>query len=128
MLDPQRWDLDTWAEVVEKAGDAEAKANLQPSSYIREIDSRCPKGHRPLFKKDKKDTQRKHRDEAFKDRKKAKSHTPSTTNQLQTQDLKKRDRGRGARKPSGYQSQRHQGSDEAKEQDQGPEPRWVLHL
>ena len=78
--------------MVEKAGDAKAKANLQPLSYVWEIDARSPKGHRPSSKKDKEDTQWEHRDEAPKD--KAKSQTPATTNQPQTQDSKKRHGGR----------------------------------
>ncbi len=41
-----------WEEVVEKAGDVEAKANLQPPFNIREIDSRCPKSYCLLAKKD----------------------------------------------------------------------------
>ncbi len=55
-LDYQRRDLDAWEEVVEKASDVEAKANLQPPFYVREINSKCPKSHRPLAKKDKKNT------------------------------------------------------------------------
>ena len=55
-LDHQGRDLDLWEEVVEKAGDAEVKANLQPLSYVWEIDARSPKGYRPLSKKDKEDT------------------------------------------------------------------------
>lgn len=31
-------ELDSWAEIVEKAVDAEAKAGLQPASFIKEID------------------------------------------------------------------------------------------
>ncbi len=57
-LDHQRRDLDGWEEVVEKAGDAEAKANLQPPFYIRDINVRYPKGHRSSAKKDKEDTYR----------------------------------------------------------------------
>ncbi len=40
---------------MEKAGDVKAKVNLQPSFYVREIDSRYPKGHRPSAKKDQED-------------------------------------------------------------------------
>ncbi len=36
---------------MEKAGDVEAKVNLQPPFYVRNIDARCPKGHCPLAKK-----------------------------------------------------------------------------
>ncbi len=57
-LDYRGRDLDGWEEVVEKAGDVEAKANLQPPFYVRDIDVRCPKGHRPSAKKDKEDTYR----------------------------------------------------------------------
>ncbi len=46
-LDDQRQDLDAWEEVVEKAGDVEAKANLQPPFYVRDINARYPKGHCP---------------------------------------------------------------------------------
>ncbi len=60
-----------WEEVVEKAGDAEAKANLQPPFYVREIDSRCPNGHRPSAKKE--NTYWEPRDKASKDKDKAKS-------------------------------------------------------
>ncbi len=66
--------------MVEKAGDVEAKANLQLSFYIREIDFRCPKSHRPLAKKDKEDTYREHCNEVFQDQNKAKSHTPTSAN------------------------------------------------
>ncbi len=43
---------------MEKAGDAEAKANLQPPFYVRDINARCPKGHHLSAKKDKEDTYR----------------------------------------------------------------------
>ena len=38
---------DSWKELVEKAIDAEAKANLQPPSFLREMDERCSQGNRP---------------------------------------------------------------------------------
>ncbi len=41
---------------MEKTGNIEAKANLQPPFYVRDIDVRCPKGHHLLAKKDKEDT------------------------------------------------------------------------
>ncbi len=79
---------------MEKAGDAEVKANLQPPFYIREIDSRYPKGHCPSAKKDKKDTYQEPRNEASKDKDRAKSYNSFTsTNQLQTQAPKKDKRG-----------------------------------
>ncbi len=78
---------------MEKVGDVEAKANLQPPFYVREIDSRCPKGHRPSAKKDKKDTYREFCNETFKDKDKAKSQTSSSDNQPQTQAPKKNKRG-----------------------------------
>ncbi len=69
---------------MEKAGDVEVKANLQPPFYVRDIDARCPKGHRPSSK-NKEDTYQKPQSEAFKDKDKAKSHSPSTSvNQPQT--------------------------------------------
>ncbi len=84
-LDHRGRDLDGWEEVVEKAGDAETKANLQPPFYVRDIDVRCPKGHCQLAKKDKEDTYREPQSEASKDKDKAKSYNSSTsTNQPQT--------------------------------------------
>ncbi len=71
---------------MEKAGDAEAKTNLQPSFYVRDIDAWCPKGHRPSSKKDKEDTYREPQSEASKDKDKATSHNSSTSaNQHQPQ-------------------------------------------
>ncbi len=79
---------------MEKAGDAEAKANLQPPFYVRDIDARCPKGHRPSAKKDKEDTYREPQNEASKNKDKAKSYNSSTSaNQPQTQASKKNKRG-----------------------------------
>ncbi len=93
-LDHQRRDLDVWEEVVEKAGDTKAKANLPPPFYVREIDSRYPKGYRPLTKKDKEDTYREPQNEASKDKDKAKSHSsPTSANQSETQAPKKDKRG-----------------------------------
>ncbi len=87
--------------MVKKAGDTEAKANLQPLFYIKDIDAKCPKGHRPLAKKDKEDTYRELQNEAFKDKDKAKSHSSSTSaNQLQTQAPKKHKRGRRGSHPA----------------------------
>ncbi len=40
-------ELDSWEEMIEKAVDAEAKAGLQPTSFIREMDHRCQRGNRP---------------------------------------------------------------------------------
>ncbi len=80
---------------MKKAGDAEAKANLQPPFYVRDIDARCPKGHRPSSKKDKEDTYREPQSEASKDKNKAKSHSSSTSaNQPQIQASKKDKCGR----------------------------------
>ncbi len=79
---------------MEKAGNAETKANLQSPFYIRDIDARCSKGHRPSAKKDKEDTYREPQNEASKDKDKAKSHRSSTSaNQPQTQASKKDKRG-----------------------------------
>ncbi len=71
--------------MVEKADDVGTKANLQPSFYVREIDSKYPKSHYSSAKKDKEDTYRESRDETSKDKDKAKSHNSSTSaNQRQT--------------------------------------------
>ena len=75
---------------MEKVGDAKAKANLQPPFHVREIDSKCLKGYCLSVKKDKEDVNREHHDKASKDKDKAKSHTPSSTNQPQAQASKKR--------------------------------------
>ncbi len=81
--------------MVEKAVDVEAKGNLQPSSKTREIDSRCPKGYSPLFKKNKDNAYWEHHNEvSYKDKEKAKSHNPSSTNQPETQTSKKRQKCR----------------------------------
>ncbi len=64
---------------MEKAGDVEAKANLQTLFYVRDIDVRCPKGHCPSAKKDKEDTYQEPQSEASKDKDKAKSHNSSTS-------------------------------------------------
>ncbi len=81
---------------MEKAGNIEAKADLQLSFYIREIDSRCPRDHYPSAKKNKEDTYwDPHNKVSNKDKNKAKSHNSSSSaNQLQTQALKKKKRGR----------------------------------
>ncbi len=68
---------------MEKAGDAEAKANLQPPFYVREIDTRCPKGHRPSSM-NKEDTYQEPQSEASKNKDKAKSHNSTSANQPQT--------------------------------------------
>ncbi len=71
--------------MVEKEDDVEVKANLQPPFYVREIDSRYPKDHRPLAKKDKEDIYWEPRDEASnKNKDKAKSYNSSSANQPQT--------------------------------------------
>ncbi len=81
--------------MVEKVGDIKAKANLQPTFYVKEIDSRCPKGHRPLAKNNKKDNYRESRNEVSnKDKDNAKSHNSFSANQPQTQTPKKDKRGR----------------------------------
>ncbi len=80
---------------MEKASDVEVKVNLQPPFYVRDINAKCPKGHRPSAKKDKEDTYREPQSEASKDKDKAKSHSSSiSANQPQTQAPKKDKRGR----------------------------------
>ena len=67
-----------WDKMVEKAINIEAKAGLQPPFKIKEIDSRYPKGYKPLVKKDKNNAYWEQRNEATnRDKKKAKSHNPS---------------------------------------------------
>ncbi len=75
-----------WDEVVEKAVDIEAKANLQPPFGTKKIDSRYLKGYRPSVKKDKNNAYWEHHNKVFnKDKDKAKSHNSSSANQPQTQ-------------------------------------------
>ncbi len=64
---------------MEKAGDVEAKANLQPPFYVRDIDASCPKSHCLSAKKDKEDTYWEPQNEASKDKDKAKSHSSSNS-------------------------------------------------
>ncbi len=78
--------------MVEKVGNAEAKANLQPTFYVRDINANCPKGYRSSAKKDKENTYQVPHNEASKD--KAKSQTSSSANQPQTSALKKDKCGR----------------------------------
>ncbi len=71
--------------MVKKPSDTEAKANLQPPFYIRDINARCLKGYRPSVKKDKENTYREPQNKASKDKDKAKSHSsPISANQPQT--------------------------------------------
>ncbi len=65
--------------MVEKAGDAEAKANLQPLFNVGDIDTRCPKDHRPSAKKNKENTYREPQNVASKGKNKAKSHSSSAS-------------------------------------------------
>ena len=69
---------------MDKAINVKAKAGLQLDSMIKEIDSRCPKVHRPLVKKDKDNAYWEYHNEASKDKEKAKSHPLSSANQPQT--------------------------------------------
>ena len=64
---------------------------------IREIDSKCPKKHRPSVKQDKDDAYQEHRKEASKDKEKTKSYLLFSANQPQTQASKKDKRHRSWR-------------------------------
>ena len=59
-LDTRGQNQDSWEEAVEKAVNAEAKALLQSSSSICDMDSRCPQGNRPA-RKEEKDSGRKNK-------------------------------------------------------------------
>ncbi len=74
--------------MVEKVDDVEIKANLQPPFYIRDINARCPKSHRPSTKKDKEDTYREPQNGAS-NKNKANSNSSASANQPQTQAPKK---------------------------------------
>ena len=89
-VDNRGQNLNTWEKVVEKVVNAEVKAGLQSHSMIREIDSRCLKGHRPLVNTDKNNVYWEHCNKAFnKNKEKAKSQPLSSANQPQTQASKK---------------------------------------
>ncbi len=74
--------------MVEKTGDVEAKANLQPSFYVKDINVSCLKGHHSSAKKDKEDTYWEPRNEAS-NKDNAKSNSSASANQPQTQTPKK---------------------------------------
>ncbi len=74
--------------MVEKAVNVEAKASLQPPFWIKEIDSRWPKGYRSSVKKDKDNNNWEHRNED-KNKDKTTSQNHSTNNQAQIQAFKK---------------------------------------
>lgn len=38
-------ELDSWEELAKESVDAEAKAGHQPTSFVREMDQRCPRGN-----------------------------------------------------------------------------------
>ena len=59
-LDTRGWNQDSWEETVKKAVNAEAKALLQSSSSICDMDSRCLRKNRPA-RKEKKDSGRKNK-------------------------------------------------------------------
>ena len=87
---------------MEKTGDVEAKANLQPPFYIKDIDSsKCPKSYCPLVKKDKEDANREnYKDASNKDKEKAKFYNPFFTNQPQAQASKKREKNQWGSPPA----------------------------
>ncbi len=66
--------------MIKKAGDIEAKVNLQPSFYVKEIDSKSLKAHRLLAKKNKKDIYRELHNKVSKDKDKAKSQISYSAN------------------------------------------------
>ncbi len=98
-LDYRGRDLDVWKEVVEKADDVEAKANLQPLFYVRDLNDKCPKGHRPSTKKDKENTYREPQDEAS-NKYKAKSTASASAHQPQILAPKKDKCGRRGGHPA----------------------------
>ena len=46
-MEPRSQKYDSWDDLVKKTVVVEAKANLQPFYYSRDIDNCCPKGNRP---------------------------------------------------------------------------------
>ena len=46
-IEPRSQEYNSWNELVKKTIAAEAKANLQPFYYSRDMDNCCPKGNRP---------------------------------------------------------------------------------
>ena len=83
-----------WDKIIEKAVNIEAKTSLQLPFGTKKINSKYPKGYRPLVKKNKDNTSWEYCNEAFnKDKNKAKSHNSSFANQFQIQASKKDKRG-----------------------------------
>lgn len=84
-------------KVVKKANNVEAKTNLQPSFFVKEIDFSYLNYHRLLVKKEKNNVYWKYCNKTFnKDKKKAKSHNLSFANQPLTQPSKKYQGWRGS--------------------------------
>ncbi len=74
--------MDLWEKMVEKVVNVEAKVSLQPLLKISEIDFNCLKGY-TLTKKNKDETDWKHRDG---DKAKSSQNLPfANSSQLQTQ-------------------------------------------
>ncbi len=68
-----------WDKVIKKIVNIEAKANLQPASGTRKINSKCQKDYKPLVKKDKDNVNWEYRNKTLKN--KAKSHNSSSVNE-----------------------------------------------
>lgn len=49
-MDNLGYDLNLWEKIVEKVVDIEVKTSLQQFFEIKEIDSNCLKGYRPIKK------------------------------------------------------------------------------
>lgn len=75
--------------MIKKAGNVEAKINLQPPFYIKEINSKYPKNHCPSAKKDKKNKYWEICNKVSKNKNKTKFYNSSSANQSQIQTPKK---------------------------------------
>ena len=54
-IEQQGRELDSWTKIVEKAVNAEAQANLQPTSYVKDMDQQCLRSNWPTTKASTKD-------------------------------------------------------------------------
>ena len=84
-------DLDIWEEAIEKIIDAEAKATRQPQSFMREMDNRCPRGHRPV-KSDESTKESKDSDKNSSRPQKQKAQAPQRSDNAETSEKARKEK------------------------------------
>ena len=130
-MDNRNRELDSWDEVLEKAIEAEAKASLQPASSVREMDSRCYRGRRPV-KKDETSAPSKFSRDDNREKAKPADTQPSSSTAGSPPSNRGQQKNRGNRR--GPRSGRRDGgtpatgvnATEVRKQDQRPEKRQDL--